>query len=241
MTKHNEGLGVVGGGGGSVGLGLGVLSGSLVCNIGDISIIAVGRVLDMLDTSIGKSNRVRSGDVAGTIGLLLSVEVGLGVVISDGVGEGVGGDLIGVGLSLVGGGRGVVSGGGVSNDGGGVHSVGNNRGGVNSVSNDGGGVDGVGNGVGDHRGVHSVGNRGVHSVDGVGHGGVDSVGNGVGNHGGVDSVADNGGSVVGGEVASGDDGSSVADSGVVSHIRGGGGSGQAEEGGNDESLKPITC
>ena len=230
MTKHNEGLGVVGGGGGSVGLGLGVLSGSLVCNIGDISIIAVGRVLDMLDTSIGKSNRVRSGDVAGTIGLLLSVEVSLGVVISDGVGEGVGGDLIGVDLSLVGGGRGVVSGGGVdsvSNDGGGVHSVGN----------DGGSVDGVGNGVGDHRGVDSVGNRGVHSVDGVGHGGVDCVSNGVGNHGGVDSVADNGGSVVGGEVASGDDGSSVAEGGVVRHISGS----QAEEGGNDESLKTITC
>ena len=236
MTKHNEGLGVVGGGGGSVGLGLGVLSGSLVCNIGDISIIAVGRVLDMLDTSIGKSNRVRSGDVAGTIGLLLSVEVGLGVVISDGVGEGVGGNLIGVGLGLVGGGRGVVSGSGVSNDGGGVHSVGNNRGGVDSVSNDGGGVDGVGNGVGDHGGVDSVGNRGVHSVDGVGHGGVDSVGNGVGNHRGVDSVG-NSRSDVGGEVASGDDGSSVAEGGVVRHISGS----QAEEGGNDESLKPITC
>ena len=133
---------MVGGGGGSIGLGLGVLSGSLVCNIGDISIIAVGRVLDMLDTSIGKSNRVRSGDVAGTIGLLLSVEVGLGVVISDGVGEGVGGDLIGVDLSLVGGGRGVVSGGGVNS----VVDRGHNHGGVHSVVDGGhnhGGVDGV--------------------------------------------------------------------------------------------------
>ena len=133
---------MVGGGGGSVGLGLGVLSGSLVCNIGDISIIAVGRVLDMLDTSIGKSNRVRSGDVAGTIGLLLSVEVGLGVVISDGVGVGVGGDLIGVGLGLVGGGRGVVSGGGVNS----VVDRGHNHGGVHSVVDGGhnhGGVDGV--------------------------------------------------------------------------------------------------
>jgi len=108
LTKHNEGLGVVGRGGGSIGLGLGVLGSSLVCDIGDISIIAVGRVLDMLDTSIGKSNRVRAGDVGGTIGLLLSVEVGLGVVISDGVGEGVGGNLISIYLS-----RGVVGGGGV--------------------------------------------------------------------------------------------------------------------------------
>ena len=167
MTKHNEGLGVVGWSrGGGIGLGLGVDSSSLVCDIGDISIIAVGRVLDMLDTSIGKSNRVRAGNVGGTIGLLLSVEVGLGVVISHGVGEGVGGDLIGVLLGLVGGGGGVVSGGGVD-------GVGNN-GGVHSVGNHGGVVHGVSHGVGNHGGVHGV--------DGVVDGGVvDSVVHGVGN------------------------------------------------------------
>ena len=82
-------------------LGLWVLGSSLVCDIGDISIIAVGRVLDMLDTSIGKSNGVRAGNVGGTIGLLLSVEVGLGVVISNGIGVCVGGNLIRVDLSLV--------------------------------------------------------------------------------------------------------------------------------------------
>ena len=54
--------------------------------------------------AVGKSHGVRSLDVAGTIGSLLGVEVGLGVVISHGVGVGVGGDLIGVGLSLVSGG-----------------------------------------------------------------------------------------------------------------------------------------
>ena len=152
--------------GGGIGLGLGVDSSSLVCDIGDISIIAVGRVLDMLDTSIGKSNRVRAGNVGGTIGLLLSVEVGLGVVISHGVGEGVGGDLIGVLLGLVGGGGGVVSGGGVD-------GVGNN-GGVHSVGNHGGVVHGVSHGVGNHGGVHGV--------DGVVDGGVvDSVVHGVGN------------------------------------------------------------
>ena len=147
--------------GGGIGLGLGVDSSSLVCDIGDISIIAVGRVLDMLDTSIGKSNRVGAGNVGGTIGLLLSVEVGLGVVISDGVGEGVGGNLIGVDLSLVGGGGGVVSGGS-----------------VDSVSHDRGGMHGVGDGVGDnHRGV----------VDGVvSHRVGDSVGDRVSD--GVDSV-----------------------------------------------------
>merc|ERR1719330_2214819 len=62
--------------------------------------------------------------------------LGLGVVISDGVGEGVGGNLIGVGLSLVGGGSVVSRGGGVVS-GGGVHSV------VDRGHNHGGVVDGV--------------------------------------------------------------------------------------------------
>merc|ERR1712107_367684 len=81
----------------------------------------------MLDTSIGKSNRVGSGNIAGTIGLFLSIEVGLGVVISNGVGEGVGRHLIRVGLSW-----------------GGVDSVGNNWG---SVGNNWGSLDSVGNWV----------------------------------------------------------------------------------------------
>merc|ERR1719444_717900 len=105
------GGGMVGGGGGSVvsggrgvGLGLGVDSGSLVGDISDISVITVAGVLHVLDSAVRKGNRVRSGNVGGTIGLLLSVEVGLGVVISDGIGEGVGGNLIRVGLGLVGGG-----------------------------------------------------------------------------------------------------------------------------------------
>merc|ERR1719373_771520 len=96
-------------GGRGIGLLLWVDSGSLVCDIGDISIITIAGVLDVLDSAIGKSNRVRSSNVGGTIRLLLSVEVGLGVVISNSVGEGVGGDLIGVLLGLVGNSRGVVS------------------------------------------------------------------------------------------------------------------------------------
>merc|ERR1719328_501577 len=142
---------VSGGGGWDIGLLLWVDSGSLVCDISDISIITIAGVLDMLDTSIGKSNRVGSGDVGGTIRLLLSVEVGLGVVISNSVGEGVGGDLIGVLLSLVGWSRGVVS----------WSSLHNNWS-VDSM------VD---------RGVDSVGNN--WSVDSMGHmdwGMVDSVG-----------------------------------------------------------------
>ena len=165
MTKHNEGLGVVSwswgrgvGRGGLVGLLLRVDSGSLVGDISDVSVIAVGAVLHVLDSAIGKSNGVSTLDIAGTIGSLLGVEVGLGVVIGNGVGEGVGGDLVGVSLSLVGGGRSVGRGS-------------NNHGLVDGVSND-GGVDGVGNdGVGN--GVHGmVDHGGVDSVDSVVHGGV---------------------------------------------------------------------
>jgi len=93
-------LGVVGRGW-LVGWLLRVDSGSLVGHIGNIAVIAVGSVGDVLDSAIGKSHGVRSGDIAGTIGLLLALEVGLGVVISHGVSEGVGGDLIGVLLGLV--------------------------------------------------------------------------------------------------------------------------------------------
>ena len=149
--------------GGGIGLGLGVDSSSLVCDIGDISIIAVGRVLDMLDTSIGKSNGVGAGNVGGTIGLLLSVEVSLGVVISDGVGEGVGGDLIGVGLGLVGG-SGLVSNGSWGISGGSVDGVSNNGGMVNHWGVD--SVDGVvDRGVVEHVLHSSIGTSGSNGED----------------------------------------------------------------------------
>merc|ERR550534_1912167 len=156
MSEGRRGrLGVVSGGGGGVvagGGGLGVDSGALIGHIGDIAVISVGGVFDVLDPAVGKGNRVSSGDVAGTIGLLLSVEGGLGVVISDGVGEGVGGDLIGVGLGLVSGGRGVE---GVSNDRG-VNSVGDSVVGDSMVGER--GVDGV----------NTVGNNSISSVKSVG-------------------------------------------------------------------------
>merc|ERR1712012_1273569 len=159
MTKHNEGLSMVsggrgiGGGRGVVRLLLWVDSGSLIGDIGDISIITIAGVLDVLDSAIGKSNRVGSGNVGGTIRLLLSVEVSLGVVISNSVGEGVGRDLIRVLLSLVGWSRGVVGWSSLhnnwSNNWGGLH---NNWSSVDSV------VD---------RGVDSVGNN--WSMDSMGH------------------------------------------------------------------------
>ena len=92
-------------GGGGIGGGsmdsLGVLGSSLVGHISNISIITVGGVGDMLDSAVRKSNRVGSLGIAGTIRGLLGVEVGLGVVISHGVGVGVGGNLIRVGLGVV--------------------------------------------------------------------------------------------------------------------------------------------
>ena len=103
----------------------------------------------MLDSAVRESNRVGSLGIAGTIGGLLGVEVGLGVVISNSVGVGVRGNLIGVNLSLVGGGSVVGRGGGMVS-GGSVHSVvdrGHNHGGmVNGVVSH--GVDSVSQDVG---------------------------------------------------------------------------------------------
>jgi len=88
------------GGGGLVGGLLGVDSGALVGHISDESVVAVGGVLDVLDTAVRESHGVRAGNIGGTVGLLLSVESGLGVVVSDGVGEGVGGDLVSILLGV---------------------------------------------------------------------------------------------------------------------------------------------
>ena len=109
-------------------------SGSLVGDISDISIITIGRVLDVLDSAIRKSNGVRSGNVGSTIGLFLSVEARLGVVISNSVGVGVGGDLIRVSLNWGMVNWGMVSWGSVDYWGS-MDSVGNNWGSVDSVGN----------------------------------------------------------------------------------------------------------
>merc|ERR1712018_588875 len=109
----------------SIRLGLRVDSGSLVGHISNISVISVGDVLDVLDSAIGKSHGVSTLDIAGTIGGLLSIEVGLGVVISHGIGEGVGRNLIGVFLGLVSG-SGLISNRGWGISGGSVDSMSNN-------------------------------------------------------------------------------------------------------------------
>merc|ERR1719336_449867 len=135
---HNGGNNLGGGVGrsrlGSVGRGrlvgrlLGVDSGALVGHISDESIVAVGGVGHMLDPAVGESHGVGALHVRGTVGGLLGVEGRLGVVISHGVGVGVGGDFVSVLLGLVGGGRGVVGGGLHDRGGIGGGGVGNNRG-----------------------------------------------------------------------------------------------------------------
>merc|ERR1719476_403684 len=132
----------------------------------------------MLDSAVRKSNRVGSLGIAGTIRGLLGVEVGLGVVIGNSVGVGVGGNLIGVNLSLVGRGESVVGRGGSVVSGGSVDNRGMISGGsVDGVSNN-RGVDGVSD---DGRGVHGV----SHRVDSVVGNGVNGVGS---NHRCMDSV-----------------------------------------------------
>ena len=186
MGKGLDFLGVVGSGGrgisggGLVGRGrgirlsLGVDGGTLVGNLGDVTVVVVSGVGHGLDSAIGKSNLVGSLDVSGGIGVLGSLEVSLGVVVSDTVLESIGGGLL-LALNIgsrgvVGsGGRGVVGSGLSYNNGGSVvgrGGVDNGSGVVGGGVDNGGGV--VGGGVDKGSGVVSgtvVEGSGVH--DGV--------------------------------------------------------------------------
>merc|ERR1712119_136794 len=77
---------------------LGVGSGTIVGDLGDVTVDGVGVVVHVLDPAVGKGNRVGTLSVAGTVAALSGVEVGVGVVVSDSVVVGVGGDLVGVHL-----------------------------------------------------------------------------------------------------------------------------------------------
>ena len=111
---------VVGGGSGVV---LRVLGLAVVGDISNVSIVTIDMVVDVLDSAIRKSHGVRSLGVTSTVRRLGSIEVSLGVVITDGVSVAVGRG-------------GVIAGGGVVNAmDWGMHSVGYNRG-VNSMGED---------------------------------------------------------------------------------------------------------
>merc|ERR1719278_2532173 len=101
---------MIGRGRGSVRGILRVGSDSIIGDISDISVVVVGGVLDMLGTTIRKSNIIRSSDNTGRISSLSSVEVSLGVVISNSV-------LVGIGFISIGWLRGMVSRGSVDNRG----------------------------------------------------------------------------------------------------------------------------
>ena len=75
---------------GDIGLGFRVDWDSLIGDVSDISVVVVGGVLNMLGAAIRKSNIVRSRNNTGSISSLSSVEVSLGVVISNSVLVGVG-------------------------------------------------------------------------------------------------------------------------------------------------------
>ena len=97
-------------------------SSSFIGNISNISFIPISLVVNMLGTTIRKSNRVRSSSITSTITSLSSIEVGVGVVISNSISVGVRRRLIRISrLSMVGGGgmdnRGVVGRGSMDNRG----------------------------------------------------------------------------------------------------------------------------
>ena len=137
------------------GSGGGERSSTVVGDLSDVAVDRVRMVVHVLDSAIRKGNRVGALSVAGTIAALSGVEVGVGVVVSDGVVVSVGGDLVRVHLGNSVGNRvgnsvnrGVVSRGSVDNRGS-VHnrsSMVDNRGSVNHRG-----------GMGDNGG--SMGNR----------------------------------------------------------------------------------
>merc|ERR1719211_229700 len=112
---------------GVVGLVLGVDSSSFIGDFSNISIISISGISNMLGTTIGKSNRVRTNSISVTSTGLSSIEGSLGVVISYGVFKSVGlswaiigsrgSGMVGRGRLVVSWGRGMVDYGGMDHRG----------------------------------------------------------------------------------------------------------------------------
>merc|ERR1711911_209130 len=174
-------LGVVGGGGGSLVTAsgsLGVDSGALVGDVSDEAVIAVGGVLHVLDSAIRKGDRVRSGNVAGLDGSLVSWGVNHG--------SGVGGGGVDSVSDNRGGVNGVVAGSVDSMSDGGV-----DKGSMDGVSHVLGGdrVEGDDSGlalsdraVSEHGGLDLSETLGVVSLGHTGVGGAESLALGQGSH-----------------------------------------------------------
>ena len=124
---------LVGGGGGTVGLGLGVLGLTLVGHIGNIASVSVYSVGHLLQPAVREGNIVAAGGGV-PVSVLVGAVVVLAVVVLDAVGVGVLGGLVRVGGLLVRRGRGV-GGGGVGQGGGDEHCQGEDDLRQNAMSN----------------------------------------------------------------------------------------------------------
>merc|ERR1719187_2370444 len=114
-----DGTGNSNGMGNSVGNGnsLGVNSLAVVGDSGDVSLNVVGSVGHVLGAAVRESHGVRSSPGSGSVVSLLSLEVGAGVVVGNGILELVGGDLVRVHLCNGVGNRGVIGRGSMDNRG----------------------------------------------------------------------------------------------------------------------------
>merc|ERR1719430_1453287 len=83
---------------GSVSRGIGILSSSVIGDLSDVSIVGIRVVVDMLGAAVREVDTVRTLSIASSVTGLGSIEVGGGVVVSDGVVVCVGGNLVGVDL-----------------------------------------------------------------------------------------------------------------------------------------------
>merc|ERR1719347_1899017 len=93
---------------GSVSRGIGILSSSVIGDSSDVSVDGVGGVANLLGAAVREVDTVRTFGIASSVTGLGSIEVGGGVVVSDGVVVCVGGDLVRVNLSSMSYNRGVV-------------------------------------------------------------------------------------------------------------------------------------
>ena len=198
--------GVVGNGGNSI-----IMRFSLVGDISDETIIVVGVILDVLDSAVGKVDRVLTINNTGTVIVLSLLESSSRVVISNSVGVAVGGNLSKVISNISGFHGGVVSWSSVGNNWGvvgwggvdsvvdwSVHGVGNNWGSMDGVVD--WGVDNWGSVVEEGSGVDSVVHWGMDGVNSVGDNSISSVKSvgGISNNSGssTESLALGGGSVL---------------------------------------------
>merc|ERR1711881_467731 len=83
---------------GSVSRSIGILSSAVIGDLSDVSIVGIRVVVDMLGAAVREVDIVRTLGIASSVTGLGSIEVGGGVVVSNGVVVCVGGDLVRVNL-----------------------------------------------------------------------------------------------------------------------------------------------